>query len=555
MWGRAIAVAICAGLCIGLAAPAHATFPGQNGKIAYTVQTSLSNFDIATINSDGSGQTQLTSTSAPEGLPQWSADGSKIVFTSQRDGNDEIYSMDANGSNVARLTTSSGADRNPDWSPDGSKIAFDSDRDGNGEVYVMNADGSAQTRLTNDPASNGGPLWSPDGAKLVFSRIDLTQTAPPDRYDIYTVNPDGSGLLSLTGDARNTDDFWPTWSRNGTKIAWHSWDPASSSAIWTMNPDGSGKQRITEYRGDSPGYQRWSPVGSKLLFNWVGPPGDQGERDVFTMNSDGTDARRLTRDHDLERDEIWSPDGSQVAGARTFCTEGGCPLLRLFVMRADGTGLVELTQGRDPDWQPIPIKAYPRPKGATPFLTYLVPAYAECTAPNRAHGPPLPYSSCAPPTQTSDALTVGSADSNGKPTKSVSSVRFDTVVGNPSTPADEADVKITAEITDVYTQAGLADYAGAVTTKTTLRITDKLNTPDPGGTGVGTVSDIPYGFTIPCAETADTTIGGACLLSTSADALAPGAVTEGKRSIWGLGQVAVYDANGDPFMKQGIFVP
>jgi hypothetical protein len=134
-------------------------------------------------------------------------------------------------------------------------------------------------------------------------------------------------------------------------------------------------------------------------------------------------------------------------------------------------------------------------------------------------------------------------------------VRFDTFVGNPSLPGDQADVKITAQVIDVYTQAGLNDYAGELTAKTPLRITDKLNTPHPGGPGAGTVSDIPYGFTIPCAATADTMIGGSCLLSTSADALAPGAVTEGKRSIWGLGQVAVYDANGAPFMKQGIFVP
>ena len=184
-----------------------------------------------------------------------------------------------------------------------------------------------------------------------------------------------------------------------------------------------------------------------------------------------------------------------------------------------------------------------------------MPAYDACASPNRQHGPPLAFASCNPPTQSSTALTVGSADSNGKPTKSVSSVRFDTVVGNPSIPGDQADVKITAQVIDVYTQAGLNDYAGELTATTPLRITDKLNTPHPGGPGAGTVSDIPYGFTIPCAETADTTIGGACLLSTSADALAPGAVTETKRSIWALGQVVVYDANGDPFMKQGIFVP
>ena len=73
-----------------------------------------------------------------------------------------------------------------------------------------------------------------------------------------------------------------------------------------------------------------------------------------------------------------------------------------------------------PDWQPIPINAYPRPKGATPVHASLVPAYHTVRSPNRQHGPPLAFASCTPPAQTSDELTVGSADSNGKPTRSVS---------------------------------------------------------------------------------------------------------------------------------------
>jgi hypothetical protein len=69
------------------------------------------------------------------------------------------------------------------------------------------------------------------------------------------------------------------------------------------------------------------------------------------------------------------------------------------------------------------------------------------------------------------------------------------------------------------------------------------------------VSDTTLGFDLPCTATDDTTVGSTCALSTTYDALVPGAVTEGRRSIWALGQVEVRDSGGAPFMRQGIFVP
>ena len=109
------------------------------------------------------------------------------------------------------------------------------------------------------------------------------------------------------------------------------------------------------------------------------------------------------------------------------------------------------------------------------------------------------------------------------------------------------------------------DYTGELRAQTSLRITDKLNTPHPGGPGAGTVSDFSFGFTIPCAATPDPNEGGSCTLTTTADALFPGAIAEGRRAIWQLGAVEVYDGGADDdgdtaadntlFMKQGVFVP
>ena len=147
-------------------------------------------------------------------------------------------------------------------------------------------------------------------------------------------------------------------------------------------------------------------------------------------------------------------------------------------MDTDGSNETFLTPGNDPDWQPIPINAYPRPAGATPLRVSLVTAYDECTAPNRTHGPPLDSDSCNPPTSSSDHLTVGTADSNGQVVRYEGYLRLNTIVGNPSTPADEADVGIDFFSKDVLTNA-LADYTGELRAEVPLRITDKDNTPHP----------------------------------------------------------------------------
>jgi hypothetical protein len=223
--------------------------------------------------------------------------------------------------------------------------------------------------------------------------------------------------------------------------------------------------------------------------------------------------------------------------------------------------------------------SYARPKAASPVRASLVPGYDQCTAPNRVHGPPLAEASCNPPAPSSSTLTVGTPDSNGALVQSVSYLRMAVIVGNPFTPTDEADVGVQFESTDVRcagTNAACpsgqgSDYTGKLLARAPVRITDRAN--GPGGNENGTMLDTLLEMPVTCVVTASSTIGARCALNTTLEALIPGALREGKRAIWQLGQATVQDAgpngtgygsgcpancgDGDErtFLRQGIFVP
>jgi uncharacterized protein len=212
------------------------------------------------------------------------------------------------------------------------------------------------------------------------------------------------------------------------------------------------------------------------------------------------------------------------------------------------------------------LGGYPRPVGATPMRVPLVPAYQECTAPNRVHGPPDltgdtdPDESCAPANLTSSELTIGSHDANQRASQSVGFVRYGVLPGDPDTPADEADVSVVVSITDVRNK-DLSDYTGELEANAALQITDRRNGPSEDEAATGS-TDFPV--TVPCTATATDTIGGTCSVNTTFDAVTPGAIPEGKRSIWELGQVRVRDGGPDGdvdtgpntlFAVEGIFVP
>ncbi len=171
----AVLVAASAAAWEGDTVPAPAKIPRsvseQAGRILFTSDREA-NYDIYVINSDGTGETRLTSDPAKDYRPAWSPDGAHIAFESDRDGNGEIYTMSADGSDVRRITHNRSHESRPAWSPDGAHIAFASNRSCTFDLYVMRLDGSDQRRLTESSDNDRNPDWCCQGL-AVLARADV----------------------------------------------------------------------------------------------------------------------------------------------------------------------------------------------------------------------------------------------------------------------------------------------------------------------------------------------------------------------------------------------
>lgn len=225
------------------------------------------------------------------------------------DADKELFRADANGGNICQLTTNTKVDDQPSISPDGTKIAFvSSDSNYRLGIFIMNIDGTNLYQLTSGGSAYSFPDWSPDGKQLIF------QATIDELFDLYTINVDGSELRNLTNDV--TLDTTPAWSPDGRQIAFASdrtFDPngyveqGDSFEIYTMESDGSNVRRLTiNERWDiSPA---WSPDGNSIVFVSAGA--------LYIINVNGSDPRRLTSSDDFYANSpVWLPDGQHVSFA------------------------------------------------------------------------------------------------------------------------------------------------------------------------------------------------------------------------------------------------
>ena len=297
-----LAVASLASL-VAFEEPARATFPGENGKIAFQ-----SSGNIYVVNPDGSGLQSIPIEDPAvrvvniHGGPAWSADASHLAFVGRRlnpDGSlrHDVYVMRADGSGLTNVTgaydyaylNGHPAATYPAWSPDGSKVAlavYDG-LDENGYIFTANADGSEIEFLRMLPFRIlvEGISWSPDGSEIAFGAVDINENHETYRHsEVWVMSADGSELRVV--DPGLASAWQPSWSPDGSKIAFlgcpeSGYNRAGCSYdVYVMGADGSDPVQLTDTPDTREFSPVWSPDGTKVAFSRGG--------EILTVNADGS---------------------------------------------------------------------------------------------------------------------------------------------------------------------------------------------------------------------------------------------------------------------------
>ncbi len=289
---------------------------------------------------------------------------SRIVFSSNRDGDWDIYSMDVNGNNVVQLTDHPAGDGYPACSPNGRRIAFISGRGITPDLYVMGSDGGNVLRLTQDNLFEARASWSPDGRRIAFSsfRWDVGNS------EIYAMDADGENEINLT--KHKWHDVTPSWSLDGSKIAFCSYRDGGFRTprhIFVMNADGTGRRNLTRDTGLTTNeFPTCSPDGRKVAFQSQRFFRDGSRNDIFVITTDGKELEQLTDGPRDSRYPAYSPDGTKIAFASSRDEDA-----HIYLMDTNGRNAVKLTRsppGADnsqPSWLPGALVVTPNGKLST----------------------------------------------------------------------------------------------------------------------------------------------------------------------------------------------
>jgi TolB protein len=259
---------------------------------------------------------------------------SKIVFISNRDGNDEIYMMDYDGRNQTRLTFNTTLDYMPAWASDGKNIAFTSYRKNKANLLILNPFEGKITEVASK-GTNFGPSFSPDGKKLAFcSQADEGNT------EIFVADSDGKNARRLT--FNNAIDTAPSWSPTSREIAFTS-DRGGTPQIYIMDAEGSNVRRIS-FGGNHQDGPAWSPTGDRVAYvSRV----DQ-IFDIYVLNLRTNQIMKLTESNARNESPSWSADGRHIVFSSNLTGT-----IQVYTIDYDGANLRRLTskgENKLPDW-------------------------------------------------------------------------------------------------------------------------------------------------------------------------------------------------------------